>query len=142
LAWGGVLAIPTGLMSRDFGNVQQDRPEAAWLGSSSAQTDLGVLAVGKLNVSQQLAIKKANSTPGCISGSAASRSRKVITSPCSALVRLHLEHSVRFWAPNIRKMLINYRFSRRPPQRHGLSTSPRRRGQGSLAGRRGGFGGT
>lgn len=124
--WEGVLAIPTELISKDLRSLQHYRPETAWLGSSSAQMDRGILADSRLNVSQQLAlaIKKASSILGCISGITASRSRKVIASFCSACVRLHLEHYVQFWAPNIRKMLINCKFSRRPPQWHGLEHLP------------------
>lgn len=33
-------------------------------------------------------------------------------------------NTVQFWAPNIRKMLINYKFSRRPPQWQGLEHLP------------------
>jgi len=40
--------------------------------------DLGLVAGSQLNVSQHCAqvAKKANGTPGCVSGSAASRSRR------------------------------------------------------------------
>lgn len=49
----------------------------------------GVLAESKLNVSQQLAlaIKNTSSILGCTSRSAASTSKKVITSLCSACVK-------------------------------------------------------
>lgn len=92
----GVLAIPTEVILRDFGSLQQYRPETAWLVNSSAQMDLGVFPDSKLKMCQELAlaIKKADNILGCVSGSTASRSRKVITSLCSACVRLHLEHSL------------------------------------------------
>ncbi|KFP31597.1 hypothetical protein N325_01431, partial [Colius striatus] len=74
------------------------------LKSSSAERDLGVLIDTKLAMSQQctLLAKKADSILGCIKKSVGSRSRKVLPL-YSALVRPHLEYSVQFWAPQLKR---------------------------------------
>ena len=71
----------------------QDRLGTDLLESSSAERDLGVLVDDRVTMSQQRALgaKKANGILGCIKRSVGIRTREVLLSLCSALMRPHLQ---------------------------------------------------
>jgi len=75
------------------------------LEGSPAERDLGVLVDSWLNMSQRCALeaKRTSHTLGCIKHSITRRSKEVIISLYSALVRPYLEYCVQFWAPQFKK---------------------------------------
>ncbi|RMB98723.1 hypothetical protein DUI87_24942 [Hirundo rustica rustica] len=94
-----------GLLLEGNNLLYQHRLGTDLLGSSSEEKDLRVLVDNKLSVSQQCALgtKKDNGILGYFRESIASRLKEVILPLYSALVRVHVEFCVQFWAPLFKK---------------------------------------
>ncbi|KAJ7413624.1 rna-directed dna polymerase from mobile element jockey-like [Willisornis vidua] len=75
------------------------------LGNECWKMDLGVLANGKLNLSQQCPVRRTNRVLGDIRHSTTSQLREGIVLLCSVLVRPHLQYWRSFGDCNIRKIL-------------------------------------
>ncbi|TRZ16840.1 hypothetical protein HGM15179_010267 [Zosterops borbonicus] len=92
--------------------------------SSPKEKNLGVLIVGKLDVTWQCAAaaQETNYALDCIPSSVGNRSRKMIFSFYSALVRPHLQCCIQLWGPQEKKSVDSWERVLRVKIR-GLSTS-------------------
>ena len=89
------------------------------LESSVAEKDFGVLVDSKLGMRQQrtLAVRKANSLPGCTGKGIANRSTEVILPLYSALVRHVWNAGSSLGLPEVQERFAYWKESNKGPQR-------------------------
>jgi len=108
-AWGNLMKFNNAkckVLHLDGGNPKHKyRLGREWIESNPEEKHFGVLLDEKLNMTWQYALtaQKANCILSCVRSSMGSRSREVILSHYSTLVRSHLDSYIQLWSPQHRK---------------------------------------